>query len=206
MKLPPFRKIAAGGFVSAALTEDNKLYLWGCSTPYIVGEGPSRRFPLHLKEVPTVEDIHGLLIIDVAVGQKHIVVLARDARLNLELPDSVWIVGDSSVGQTGLDGDQLDLDNGYDVDNEKVGPVPVAWHWMKLDLVDRVAPKNSVKKVVGVAAGPKNTFLIIECLKGGYDGELLFDDSDSDEVGSDKEIMAADDGDFQPKAMDDTED
>jgi len=65
----PITKIASGGFVTAALTAGHDLYLWGID-----------EFS-HLDGQPTPLDIRDLDILDVGVGDSHVIILTSDRRV-----------------------------------------------------------------------------------------------------------------------------
>ncbi|POS86713.1 hypothetical protein EPUL_000875, partial [Erysiphe pulchra] len=70
----PIKKISSGGYVSAALTEGNDLYIWGgkLGQPDILSG---------LTNNPTPVDIEGSDIIDIAVGFDHIIALTTEGKL-----------------------------------------------------------------------------------------------------------------------------
>lgn len=93
------RKIACGGWICAALSEDGALYLWGSGTP-----GTSRTIRIFneadvgevvLVELPDPENPRDVL--DVGVGDNHIALVSED--------DGLWVVGDNRNGQLGLSHD-----------------------------------------------------------------------------------------------------
>lgn len=80
-------KIAANGYMLAALTDAGDLYCWGghpARPPIIEG----------LNGIPNLVDIDGKDIADVAVGDSHMIVLADD--------DRVMVIGNNTNGQLGL--------------------------------------------------------------------------------------------------------
>ncbi|KAK3304598.1 regulator of chromosome condensation 1/beta-lactamase-inhibitor protein II, partial [Chaetomium strumarium] len=83
----PITKLAAGGYVLAALTAGNDLYCWG----------HAGRSPMLLQDLP---DTPGPVVIDdrdivnVAVGGAHMLVLTADRE--------VYVTGDNASGQLGL--------------------------------------------------------------------------------------------------------
>lgn len=83
----PIKKISSGGYVTAALTEGNDLYVWG-------GRTGELKLLEDLTGEPTPVDIEGD-IIDVAVGMNHILALTADYKL--------FVAGDGSNGQLGLE-------------------------------------------------------------------------------------------------------
>jgi len=93
-------KVASGGWLSAALSQDGALYLWGAMTP---GSERSIRClrEAGAGEVALVEilgeDSKPLDVLDVAVGDNHVVALTSNHR--------VWVVGANKNGQLGLNTD-----------------------------------------------------------------------------------------------------
>ena len=80
-------KIAAGGYIAAALTSGNDLYLWGGRPgiqPVVEGIG--------VEPMPIV--IEDKDILDMAVGEAHIVTLTTDGE--------VYVIGENRNGQLGL--------------------------------------------------------------------------------------------------------
>jgi alpha-tubulin suppressor-like RCC1 family protein len=125
----PITKLAAGGYILAALTAGNDLYCWGQA-----GRSPgSVTLDDNLTDAPSpvlIDDDKDVL--DVAVGETHMIVLTADR--------AVYVLGDNANGQLGLPG------------------VSVAKTWTCVDL-DAVLGKGEI--VTGVAAGPKSSFLIV---------------------------------------------
>ncbi|KAK5696332.1 hypothetical protein LTR17_024304 [Elasticomyces elasticus] len=76
-------KIASGGWMSAAISEDGALYLWGAA-----GE-------VALVELLASAHDEPLDVIDFAIGDAHVAVATTDGRL--------FVVGDNKDGQLGLD-------------------------------------------------------------------------------------------------------
>lgn len=96
------RKIACGGWMSAALAEDGSLYFWGTVAPAsdrVIG--PLRRLTnaqeLALFELPGAEHEEPLDVVDVGVGDKHIVVVLENGQ--------TWGIGDNRNGQLGIGDD-----------------------------------------------------------------------------------------------------
>jgi len=121
----PITKLAAGGYLLAALTAGNDLYCWGHA-------GRSPVLP-DLSDTPTPVVIDDQDIADVAVGVAHMLVLTLDG--------DVYVIGDNSNGQLGLSG----------VSSTKT--------WTRLDLGSIL---TAGQIVTGVAAGPRNSFLIVQ--------------------------------------------
>jgi alpha-tubulin suppressor-like RCC1 family protein len=85
-------KIASGGYVTAALTSANDVYLWGRPDhPELLSE--------QLTGSPTPLDLDGQDFLDVAVGANHMVVLTTERK--------VFVVGAGGNGQLGSDEKQL---------------------------------------------------------------------------------------------------
>ncbi|KAI0389733.1 regulator of chromosome condensation 1/beta-lactamase-inhibitor protein II [Xylariaceae sp. FL0594] len=81
------KKIAAGGYVVLALTENNDLYAWG-------GHPARRHGFLDIGRNITPVVIGENDILDCAVGETHIIVLASDGH--------VYVTGENTNGQLGL--------------------------------------------------------------------------------------------------------
>lgn len=103
-------KIASGGWMSAALSEDNALYIWGTGTPgteqtikLLQGDGVGE---VVLVEIPE-EAGEPLDITDVGMGDNHIAVVVENKRL--------FVVGDNTDGQLGLSNDQAFFDTWAEV-------------------------------------------------------------------------------------------
>lgn len=92
------KKIACGGWLNAALSEDGACYLWGSCTPgtdqTIKCLGEVRAGELALVELPDEDGDEPLDIIDVAVGDNHVVLLAEGNRC--------FAAGENKNGQLGL--------------------------------------------------------------------------------------------------------
>lgn len=80
-------KIAAGGYMLAALTTGNDLYIWG-------GHPGRKTVPADVTDEPAPVDIEGNDIADVAVGETHIIVLTTKG--------DVFVVGENGDGQLGI--------------------------------------------------------------------------------------------------------
>ncbi|KAE8445478.1 hypothetical protein EG329_013368 [Mollisiaceae sp. DMI_Dod_QoI] len=83
----PIRKISSGGYVTAALTEGNDLYVWG-------GRPGQQMLLEELTAAPTPVDLDGQDVLDVAVGMNHMIALTTEGKL--------FVVGDGRKGQLGL--------------------------------------------------------------------------------------------------------
>ena len=79
-------KISSGGYVSAALTAGNDIYIWGRQSHPELSEP--------LTGSPTPLDLDGQDFVDVAVGMNHLIVLTTESR--------IFIVGEGGNGQLGL--------------------------------------------------------------------------------------------------------
>lgn len=91
----PIRKICAGAWICAALSQDNDLYVWGGEP----GVGDQRMDCLpergaEEEEMVKLVDIEGLDVSDVGVGDGHMIALTQDGR--------VWVCGRGDEGQLGL--------------------------------------------------------------------------------------------------------
>jgi len=123
-------KVAIGGWLNAAVSEDGACYVWGAGTP-----GSDQTIKC-LREADAGElvlvqlhndrdDGEPLDIVDVAVGDGHIVVLAEGNRC--------FVAGENRNGQGGLGHDQVFIDD-----------------WARLALGSH--------HVRSIACGPKSTF------------------------------------------------
>lgn len=88
----PIRKIAVGGWIGAAVSEDNDLYIWGGRI------GEAKRInalprPTDDEEVRLVDIDGGVDVIDVGVGSGHVIALTGTGE--------VWIAGEGEYGQLG---------------------------------------------------------------------------------------------------------
>ena len=83
----PISKIDAGGYVLAALTTGNDLYIWG-------GHPGRKAVPADITDEPTPVDIEENDIVDVAVGETHIIALTTNG--------DVFVIGENGNGQLGL--------------------------------------------------------------------------------------------------------
>jgi alpha-tubulin suppressor-like RCC1 family protein len=88
----PIRKISSGGYVTAALTSGNDLYLWG-------GRPRQTKMLGQLSGIPEPVDLDGQDVLDVAVGADHILALTTEHNL--------YVIGANRNGQLGLDMDDL---------------------------------------------------------------------------------------------------
>jgi hypothetical protein len=113
-------KIAAGGWMCAALSEDGTLYIWGTTSP----GGKAKIGPLRgedggdvaLVELPGGQSEEPLDVLDVGVGDDHIVVVAEGNRL--------FVVGENTNGQLAT-GDGVSLADWQEV--VQPGGVRAVW-------------------------------------------------------------------------------
>lgn len=111
--------------MTAALTEGNDLYVWG-------GRPGQRKVLEQLEGTPTPVDLQGLDILDVAVGNDHVLALSVDYRL--------FVVGSGGNGQLGLGPDVKELGD---------------WQEVVLSL-------REGQRIAWVYAGYKTSFVVIE--------------------------------------------
>ena len=88
----PIRKISSGGYVTAALTSGNDLYLWG-------GRPRQTKMLGQLSGTPEPVDLDGQDFLDIAVGADHILALTTEYKL--------YVIGANRNGQLGLDMEDL---------------------------------------------------------------------------------------------------
>lgn len=128
-------KVATGGWLSAAVSQDGAGYIWGRNSP---GSEPAINDlqKLAIGEVALVDvpcnDPDPLDIVDVAVGANHIVVLAEGSRL--------FAVGHNNNGQFGMNSDQDFFED-----------------WQEIKHPDVTHPNH----VEGVDAGPRCTIVYV---------------------------------------------
>ena len=89
----PIRKVAVGGWLAAALSEDDDLYVWGgqASEAERLSALPT---PSSGEEVKLVDINGGMDVVDVGVGFGHILALTEDGNL--------WAIGEGKHGQLGM--------------------------------------------------------------------------------------------------------
>ncbi|KAL2136673.1 hypothetical protein VTI74DRAFT_2405 [Chaetomium olivicolor] len=121
----PITKLAAGGYLLAALTAGNDLYCWG--------HAGRSTFPPELSDTPTPVVIDDKDVVDVTVGEVHMLVLTSEGE--------VYVIGDNTNGQLGLPG------------------VKSTTTWTRVNLGSVLAKGETV---TGVAAGPRNSFLVVK--------------------------------------------
>jgi alpha-tubulin suppressor-like RCC1 family protein len=84
----PIRKVSAGGYVAAALTTGNDLYLWG-------GRTGQPKILECLTGEPTPFDLDGDDVLDVSVGDNHALALSTNHK--------IFVAGSGSNGQLGTE-------------------------------------------------------------------------------------------------------
>ncbi|KAJ3462020.1 hypothetical protein MRS44_010573 [Fusarium solani] len=88
----PIKKVAAGGYTLAALTEGGGLYLWGMQSP---GSQSRHQAFTDLSGMPNYVEVDGEKDVqDIALGESHAIALTTDG--------CVYVVGDNTNGQLGL--------------------------------------------------------------------------------------------------------
>jgi alpha-tubulin suppressor-like RCC1 family protein len=81
-------KISSGGYVTAALTSGNDLYVWG-------GRAGQPKLLDDLSGTPMPVDLDGEDVLDMSVGMDHMIALSTERRL--------YVVGSGDNGQLGVD-------------------------------------------------------------------------------------------------------
>ncbi|KAJ3507577.1 hypothetical protein NM208_g15940 [Fusarium decemcellulare] len=88
----PIKKVAAGGYTVAALTQGGGLYLWGAES---TGSHSRHRTFSDLSGIPNYVEVDGDKDVeDIAVGESHAIALTTDG--------SIYVVGDNTNGQLGM--------------------------------------------------------------------------------------------------------
>ena len=97
----PIEKVAVGGWIGAAVSQDRDLYVWGGRAGE---EKKIKALPDLLDDEPVrLVDINGGVdISDVGVGSGHIVALTTEGE--------VWAAGDGECGQLGTGGRRFEED------------------------------------------------------------------------------------------------
>lgn len=97
----PIRKIVVGGWIGAAVSEDNDLYIWGgqASSSQKIGALPKLGGG---EEVKIVDIDGGVDVIDVGVGAGHVIALTADRK--------VWVAGEGGYGQLGTGSQGFEAD------------------------------------------------------------------------------------------------
>ena len=110
------QKVACGGWMCAALSEDKALYIWGTGTP-----GTDKTIKILREagagEVVLVDLLHErepLDVLDIGVGDDHIVAVGEDSSER-----QLWVVGDNENGQLGLDSPEPWLDDWAEVESAR---------------------------------------------------------------------------------------
>lgn len=133
----PIVKIAAGGYVLAALTRGHDLYCWGGypGRKPVLEDLTSDPAPIVvvLEGVPPT-DMDDVDILDVGVGEAHMVVLTAAGH--------VCGIGSNANGQLGMDPNSRPA---------------VTSSWARIDL-----PLLAQERVVGVTAGPRCSFVLVD--------------------------------------------
>lgn len=109
--------------MTAALTEGNDLYVWG-------GRPGQTKLLEDLSGAPTPVDLDGQDVHDVAVSMNHMIALTTEGKL--------FVVGDGSNGQLGLDVKEL-----------------ASWREISLPLKDN-------QRSVSIHTGYKNSLVLVE--------------------------------------------
>lgn len=105
----PIAKIAAGGYMLAALTAGNDLYLWG-------GHPGKKTVPAGVSDEPAPVVIDEQDIADVAVGESHLIVLTTEGK--------VFVIGENRNGQLGVSAASVDSWSPVEL-NLREGKTPV---------------------------------------------------------------------------------
>ncbi|EFW98926.1 hypothetical protein CMQ_4778 [Grosmannia clavigera kw1407] len=132
----PIVKIAAGGYVLTALTSGRDLYAWGGypgRQPVLEGLTGDPVPIVVVMESEDSSDDADIDIVDVGVGEEHMIVLMADG--------TVCAIGSNSNGQLGLDPDQR----------------AAASSWVRVPI-----PLLSDEHVVDVVAGPRSSFVLVD--------------------------------------------
>ncbi len=141
----PIVKIAAGGFLLAALTQGRDLYCWGGHHP-----GRQQRLPalegLTGEPAPVIvdlgeaDDMVDTDLADVGVGDAHMIVLTADG--------AVCVTGSNANGQLGLGLDDTEAD-----DSDGGSP------WVRV--TKGLPAEDSEQRVTAVYAGPRSSFIVV---------------------------------------------
>ena len=97
----PIRKVVMGGWIGAAVSEDDDLYVWGGQAGESGRIGALPR-PSDVEEIKLVTIDDGVDIVDVGVGSEHILALTKGG--------DVWATGDGISGQLGTGGKKFEVD------------------------------------------------------------------------------------------------
>ncbi|KAF9762799.1 hypothetical protein IL306_003332 [Fusarium sp. DS 682] len=94
----PIKKIDAGGYTVAALTDSGGLYVWGMATPG--SQNRHNAFP-DISELPNYFEIDGDKDVqDIGIGESHAIALTTEG--------CIYVLGDNTNGQIGLGRDAKD--------------------------------------------------------------------------------------------------
>ncbi|UPK94990.1 hypothetical protein LCI18_005925 [Fusarium solani-melongenae] len=119
----PIKKVAAGGYTLAALTDGGGLYLWGMQSP---GSQSRHQAFADLSGIPNYVEVDGDKDVqDIALGESHAIALTTDG--------CVYVVGDNTNGQLGLGSDSKSpveswvkvpfiIPSGWDIVGVEAGP------------------------------------------------------------------------------------
>lgn len=135
----PIRKIAVGGWIGAAVSEDNDLYIWGGRA------GEAKRInalprSTDSEEVKLVDIDGGVDVIDVGVGSGHVIALTADGK--------VWVAGEGEYGQLGYGGQAFEEDwrrvrGGWEGRGKVICVGCGVWcSWIMVDTRKQTQPKN----------------------------------------------------------------
>ena len=101
----PIRKIAAGGWICTALSQDNDLYIWGGQPSDMSARIDALPDWQDGEDVKLVDIDGGVDILDAAVGDGHVVVLTERR--------DVWVTGQGHEGQLGLKKINIDFEQSW---------------------------------------------------------------------------------------------
>ncbi|KAH7149887.1 regulator of chromosome condensation 1/beta-lactamase-inhibitor protein II [Dactylonectria estremocensis] len=108
------KKVVAGGYNVAALTEGGSLYLWGAES---TGSRSRHQAFSDISAMPNYVEVDGEKDVeDVALGESHAIALTTDGR--------IYIIGDNANGQLGLGRDFTAIAESWTKVDFKV---PVGW-------------------------------------------------------------------------------
>ena len=93
-------RVAAGGMMSCAVSEDGILWMWGnCPSPVNVRNG-HQSFALSICETPhPVAGLQGLNVVKVACGYEHVIAVVDEQETQ---PYACYTWGSNKYGQLGL--------------------------------------------------------------------------------------------------------
>lgn len=178
MVIPAITYLATGAAYGAAITQDGALYIFMTYTPWKVSEG--RSIDPHLAEFhiggpesymfckaydPRLAKIRDEepqpKIVDVAVGNEHIVALTSEGE--------VYTVGEGMFGQLGVGDRQFELHSELNYLNEAEESWEFAEKWQRLELKHEEATQAPTEdaKIIKVGAGSNSTLLVLSRLPKG---------------------------------------